>query len=97
MNDQMTMKPTTPNMNPNIICQPCSTKKPNIRLGCPSCGGTDHQRKSSKKCPNFVPRASKKHKKNKVSSIDDAVVAVNYNNVSVAEKGEIVKPLDVSE
>ena len=83
MSEQMTTKPSLPPFDPNIICQSCSTQQPTAVVPCSSCGGTDHQRKSSKKCPNFVPRAPKKRKQIEVSTVADAVATVGHDDVPV--------------
>ena len=56
MADPTTTVPEVSTLIPNINPPPQLYHKPVQK--CPSCGGTDHSRRSSKKCLLYVPRAS---------------------------------------
>ena len=58
-----------PIVSPNEI--PPDEEVPEAQRICPACGGTDHLRRTSKKCPHYVPRASQ-GKKNDGAKNDTA-------------------------
>jgi hypothetical protein len=79
-----------------IVLPPQGTKRK--ALSCPTCGGTDHQRCSSKKCPQYKPRIkSRKGKKPTAQdqdvSLDDkperkttCTVNIGFNTLLVAQQ-----------
>ena len=90
MSDPMTNQPLLLSTDPKMICEPSPTQQTTKVIVCPSCGGVDHQRKSSKKCPNYVARTKKKCRTEEKTDADTAV----DNNVSesVTEKKVPDKP-----
>ena len=58
-----------PIISPNEI--PPDEEVPEAQRICPACGGTDHLRRTSKKCPHYVPRPCK-GKKNDGTKNDTA-------------------------
>ena len=88
MSDPVITKPLLDPPNPNMACEPCLTQKYVKIFACSSCGGLDHQRKSSKKCPNYVSRVPKL-KSNQIAAVENNIsaVAVDESSALVIEKG----------
>jgi len=74
MADPTVTPPEVPKLPPITNPLPQVQDKP-IRK-CPSCGGTDHFRRSSKKCLHYVPRASVVKDLNKIQHDEVAVSVV---------------------
>jgi hypothetical protein len=54
--------PGSANASPAITASDQSADNENSVKKCPSCGGTDHQRKSSKKCPKYQGKFADRYK-----------------------------------
>lgn len=48
---------------------------------CPSCGGTDHQRRSSKLCPHYRPRLSRLHAESEHTKTSTVTVNIGFETL----------------
>lgn len=75
-----------------VVLPPQGTKR-KAQPSCPTCGGTDHQRCSSKKCPQYKPRLKSRKVKKQDVALDDiperktiCTVNIGLNTLLVAQQ-----------
>ena len=78
-----------PIVSPNEI--PLDEEVPEAQRICPACGGTDHLRRTSKKCPHYVPRVPHAKKnggsKNDTTTSTEPVIGENNElSTSITDK-----------
>ena len=74
---------------------PTLPKPPEHNQKCQACGGTDHLRRTSKKCPKYHPRVSKKPVASTNTKTATPTVQQEPDNVSAATETDISNTNDI--